>query len=113
MAAVDLEEIRKRYNFKQISVATWRNPGGSILPARGGPQPLVISAEAAGKPFIPSYKVRYPLPQPTDDEDSESGEDDESEPEGTRASSTVFRHWLINVRDYRLSAWSTSSRDRS
>ncbi|KAK0941247.1 hypothetical protein LTR29_007239 [Friedmanniomyces endolithicus] len=81
MAAVDLEEIRKRYNFKQISVATWRNPGGSILPARGGPQPLVISAEAAGKPFIPSYKVRYPLPQPTDDEDSESGEDDESEPE--------------------------------
>ncbi|KAK0314117.1 hypothetical protein LTR91_020822 [Friedmanniomyces endolithicus] len=79
MAAVDLEEIRKRYNFKQISVATWRNPGGSILPARGGPQPLVISAEAAGKPFIPSYKVRYPLPQPTDDEDAESEEDGESE----------------------------------
>ncbi|KAK0970000.1 hypothetical protein LTS01_015985 [Friedmanniomyces endolithicus] len=81
MAAVDLEEIRKKYNFKQISVATWRNPSGSILPARGGPQSLVISAEAAGKPFIPSYKVRYQLPQPTDDEDSEGGEDSESERE--------------------------------
>ncbi|KAK1068837.1 hypothetical protein LTR74_005293 [Friedmanniomyces endolithicus] len=81
MAAVDLEEIRKKYNFKQITVATWRNPSGSILPARGGPQSLVISAEAAGKPFIPSYKVRYPLPQPTDDEDSEGGEDSESERE--------------------------------
>ncbi|KAK0911869.1 hypothetical protein LTR91_019115 [Friedmanniomyces endolithicus] len=81
MAAIDLEEIRKKYNFKQISVATWRNPGGSILPARGGPQSLVISAEAAGKPFVPSYKVRYPLPQPTDDEASESGEDSESERE--------------------------------
>ncbi|KAK1073546.1 hypothetical protein LTR74_001687 [Friedmanniomyces endolithicus] len=81
MAAIDLEEIRKKYNFKQISVATWRNPGGSILSARGGPQSLVISAEAAGKPFVPSYKVRYPLPQPTDDEASESGEDSESERE--------------------------------
>ncbi|KAK0270003.1 hypothetical protein LTR35_014469 [Friedmanniomyces endolithicus] len=81
MAAVDLEEIRKKYKFNQITVATWRNLSGSILPARGGPQSLVISAEAAGKPFIPSYKVRYPLPQPTDDEDSEGGEDSESERE--------------------------------
>jgi len=103
MAAVDLEEIRKRYNFKQISVATWRNPGGSILPARGGPQPLVISAQAAGKPFIPSYKVRYPLPQPTDDEDAESEEDGESELEGTHASLIVHRHWLTDVRYCRLS----------
>ncbi|KAK4962078.1 hypothetical protein LTR10_002575 [Elasticomyces elasticus] len=82
MAAVNLEEIKKKYNFKQISVATWRNPNGSILPARGGPKSPLVSAEAAGTPFIPSYKVSYRLPEPTDDEASEDEEDAKSEKEG-------------------------------
>ncbi|KAK4929622.1 hypothetical protein LTR49_003920 [Elasticomyces elasticus] len=82
MAAVNLEEIKKKYNFKQISVATWRNPNGSILPARGGPKSPLVSAEAAGTPFIPSYKVSYRLPEPTDDEASEDEEDAESKKEG-------------------------------
>ncbi|KAK5707480.1 hypothetical protein LTR97_000014 [Elasticomyces elasticus] len=82
MAAVNLEEIKKKYNFKQISVATWRNPNGSILPARGGPKSPLVSAEAAGTPFIPSYKVSYRLPEPTDDEASEDEEDAKSEQEG-------------------------------
>ncbi|KAK5734932.1 hypothetical protein LTR17_008565 [Elasticomyces elasticus] len=79
MAAVNLEEIKKKYNFKQISVATWRNPNGSILPARGGLKSPLVSAEAAGTPFIPSYKVSYRLPEPTDDEASEdeASEDEE------------------------------------
>ncbi|TKA83984.1 hypothetical protein B0A55_00251 [Friedmanniomyces simplex] len=81
MAAANLEEIKKKYNFKQISVATWRNPNGSILPARGGLKSPVISAEAAGQPFIPSYRVSYKLPEPTDDEDSEGEEDGQSESE--------------------------------
>ncbi|KAK4900776.1 hypothetical protein LTR27_001955 [Elasticomyces elasticus] len=82
MAAVNLEEIKKKYNFKQISVATWRNPNGSILPARGGPKSPLVSAEAAGTPFIPSYKVSYRLPEPTDDEASDDEEDTKSEKEG-------------------------------
>ncbi|KAK5685493.1 hypothetical protein LTS10_003572 [Elasticomyces elasticus] len=82
MAAVNLEEIKKKYNFKQISVATWRNPNGSILPARGGPKSPLVSAVAAGTPFIPSYKVSYRLPEPTDDEASENEEDAKSEQEG-------------------------------
>ncbi|KAK3651456.1 hypothetical protein LTR56_005598 [Elasticomyces elasticus] len=82
MAAVNLEEIKKKYNFKQISVATWRNPNGSILPARGGPRSPLVLAEAAGTPFIPSYKVSYRLPEPTDDEASEDEEDAKSEKEG-------------------------------
>ncbi|KAK5131691.1 hypothetical protein LTR08_000745 [Meristemomyces frigidus] len=76
MSAVNLDEIKKRYNFKQISVATWRDPKGSILPARGGPASPLISAAAAASPYTPTYKVNYRRPpEPTDDE--ESGQDSE------------------------------------
>ncbi|KAK3678879.1 hypothetical protein LTR78_001332 [Recurvomyces mirabilis] len=71
MATVNLEEIRRKYNFKQISVATWRDPRSSTIPARGGPSAPMYSAEAISKPYIPTYKVKYKLPEPTDDEASE------------------------------------------
>jgi hypothetical protein len=75
MAPVNLQDIIKKYNFKTISVATWRDPRGSTLPARGGPTSPTISAEAAAKPYIPTYKVVYNVPEPTDDEASD-GEDE-------------------------------------
>ncbi|KAK4556644.1 hypothetical protein LTR86_006215 [Recurvomyces mirabilis] len=71
MATVNLEEIKRKYNFKQISVATWRDPRSSTIPARGGPAAPTYSAEAITKPYIPTYKVKYKLPEPTDDEASE------------------------------------------
>ncbi|KAK6396432.1 hypothetical protein LTR65_009516 [Meristemomyces frigidus] len=78
MSAVNLDEIKKKYGFKNVSVATWRDPSGSILPARGGPRSPSISAAAAAKPYTPTYKVSYRKPpEPTDDEESE--EDDEVE----------------------------------
>lgn len=82
MSAAHLEELRKRYNFKQISVATWRDPRQSVLPARGGPKQTSIPAGSAGAPYMPTYKVSYMRPkppEPTDDEDSpgEEGADEE------------------------------------
>lgn len=29
-----------------------------------------MSAADVGKPYIPTYKVKYPVPEPTDDENS-------------------------------------------
>ena len=75
MSASNLDEIRKRYGLKQISVATWRDPKFSVLPARGGPASPMISAAAAGEPYTPTYKVNYrKLPELTDDEESEEDE---------------------------------------
>ena len=75
---MNLDAVKKKYNFKQISVATWRDPSLSVLSARGGPNSPSISADAVGKPYVPTYKVRYnPIPEPTDDE--ESGKDGEGE----------------------------------
>ena len=66
MSAANLDAVKKKYKFKEIAVATWRDPSLSVLSARGN-----ISPEAAGRPYIPTYKVKYnPLPEPTDDEDS-------------------------------------------
>ncbi|KAK5108672.1 hypothetical protein LTR62_008077 [Meristemomyces frigidus] len=86
MSAINLEDIRRKYNFKQISVATWRDPRASTIPARGGPPAPLVSPEAAARPYIPTYKVRYRVPEPTDDEDS--GEEDIVEAEG-RAEAAV------------------------
>lgn len=69
------DAVKERYGYKEISIATWRDPMLSVHPARGGPKTPTISPESAAKPFIPRYKVRYPVPEPTDDED----EDDEKE----------------------------------
>lgn len=79
MSATNLDAVKKKYNFKQISVATWRDPSLSVLSARGGPRSPSISADAASKPYVPTYKVRYStLPEPTDDEESgKDGEGDE------------------------------------
>lgn len=78
MASVNLEEIKKRYKFKEISVATWRDPRSSTLPARGGPSSPSVSADAVARPFVPTYKVSYNLPEPTDDEASEEDERDDA-----------------------------------
>ena len=82
MSASQLEELKKKYKFKEISVATWRNPSQSTLAARGGPKSPTFSADAVAKPFVPTYKVSYAkpkVPEPTDDEESE--DDEKSEPE--------------------------------
>ncbi|USW53622.1 hypothetical protein Slin15195_G069410 [Septoria linicola] len=71
------DAVRERYGYKEISIATWRDPRLSVHPARGGPKSPTISPETASKPFIPRYKVRYPVPEPTDDEESEDGEEEE------------------------------------
>ncbi|KXL43202.1 MAG: hypothetical protein FE78DRAFT_41820 [Acidomyces sp. 'richmondensis'] len=76
MSVSSFEEIKKRYNFPHVAIATWRDPADSVLPAFGGPKPLAISAEDAGRPFIPTYKFTPRLPETTDDEESESGDDD-------------------------------------
>lgn len=77
------EEVRKRFNFKELNVATWRNPYESIHPARRGPGLLTtISPADAAKPYMPTYKyqIKPPakLPDPTDDEES-SGEDEQDD----------------------------------
>ena len=86
MSAANFEEIKKRYNFKQVSVATWRDPWNSVLPTRGGPKAAAISPEAAARPYVPTYKVSYTKPakapeppEPTDDEDSEDEDEKEDE----------------------------------
>lgn len=77
MSAANLDAVKKKYNFKQISVATWRNPwSGSNSPS--------ISPDALGQPIIPPYRVKYDqLHDPTDDEESENEDQQQStNPEG-------------------------------
>jgi hypothetical protein len=79
MSAANLDAVKKKYKFKEIAVATWRDPSLSVLSARGGPTTPTISADALGRPYIPTYKVKYNRPpEPTDDEDS--GNEDDKEP---------------------------------
>ena len=84
MSAANLDAIKQKYNFKDISIATWRNPALSVLPTRGGSTTPTFTPDAFSKPYIPTYKVSYgDLPQATDDE--ESGDEDqihESKSEG-------------------------------
>ena len=78
MSAANLDAVKKKYKFKEIAVATWRDPSLSVLSARGGPQTPTYSADAIGKPYIPTYKVKYnALPERTDDEESEKDEEAE------------------------------------
>lgn len=82
MSAANLDAVKKKYKFKNISIATWRDPSLSTIPARGGPKSPTISPEDVAKPYIPTYKVRYdPLPNQTDDEETGNEETAEPEPE--------------------------------
>lgn len=81
MSAANLDAVKKKYKFKEIAVATWRDPSLSVLSARGGPKSPTISPEAAGRPFIPTYRVKYDIPEPTDDE----GSDDEVQKAETKS----------------------------
>lgn len=66
-----LDEVCKKYGYKGINVATWRDPSLSVLAGGRGPRTGYRVARAdVGKPFIPTYKVKYPVPEPTDDESS-------------------------------------------
>lgn len=92
MSAAHLEELKKRYNFKHISVATWKDPRSSVLPARGGPTSPSISPEAAGSPYMPTYKVSYTqtkAPEPTDDEASSDDGASEHETEEAEEKATA------------------------
>lgn len=78
MSAYDA--VKAKYGYREISIATWRDPRQSVHPARGGPRVSPsVSPESASKPFIP-YRVKYRPrpPEPTDDEESDD-DDDESE----------------------------------
>lgn len=69
-----LDEVCKKYGYKTLNVATWRDPSLSVLSGGRGPRTGHMVAPAdVGKPYIPRYKVKYPVPEPTDDE--ESGDD--------------------------------------
>lgn len=83
MSAYDA--VKAKYGYREISIATWRDPRQSVHPARGGPRvsPAVLP-ESIAQPFIP-YKVKYkprPPPEPTDDEDSEGEDEPEPSVEG-------------------------------
>ena len=77
MSAANLDAVKKKFNFKEISIATWRHPSESIHPARGGPISPSLSPSAVYKP---TYKVKYRPPvEFTDDEESgKDGEGDET-----------------------------------
>ena len=77
MAAANFEDVKRKYNFTQISVATWRDPSLSVHPARGGPDPFAtIPAESA--PYYPTYKVNYD-PSDGDENDDDDTDDDPSD----------------------------------
>ena len=76
MSAANLDEVKKKYNFKEISVATWRDPVSSIHPARGGPNSPGLSPDSS---YFPTYKINYDnFSQATDDEESLDEEVDEA-----------------------------------
>lgn len=66
-------EAQRRYGYQEINIAKWRDPRGSILPARGGPKPPTVAPDAAAELHRPTFRVnryRRPPPEPTDDEES-------------------------------------------
>ena len=85
MPPPEVEAVIKKYNWPGIAIATWRDPKLSVHPARGGSTSPTISPGVAMKPFVPTYKIKYPpLPEATDDE-GDDGKNDKSEtkaPEG-------------------------------
>lgn len=71
MSPTSFEAVKRRYNFREISFASWRDPALSVCPA-----------PRAGSDVFPvaTYKVKYDfLPPPTDDKDSGFGEEKEDE----------------------------------
>lgn len=86
---MSFDEVKNRYGFATVRFATWRDPAESTHWARGGPKTPTISAEAAAKPYIPKYKVKYKVPEPTDDEDSDEEEENKKE------ESLAGESWLL------------------
>lgn len=75
MSVSHFDEIKSRYGFRELNVATWKDPKLSVHPFRGGPKPVSVSPESVSKPFTGTYRVRIrPPPEPTDDEESEDDE---------------------------------------
>lgn len=67
-----LDDVCAKYGYKSINVATWRDPSLSILSGGRGPRSgFKVAPTDVSRPFIPKYKVKYPIPEPTDDEGSE------------------------------------------
>ena len=92
-----LDEVCKKYGYKGVNVATWRDPSLSVLSGGRGPRSgyKVAPADVA-KPFIPTYKVKFPLPEPTDDEASGDDMKDESkEGEGEIVQSVCVEKRLL------------------
>ncbi|EMC92352.1 hypothetical protein BAUCODRAFT_151757 [Baudoinia panamericana UAMH 10762] len=76
MAPLSLEEIKKKYNLKSVSVAKWRDPKDSAFLGQGVSNSSSVPAAAAAAAYVPpAYKVRYKIPEPTGDEESEPEDD--------------------------------------
>ncbi|KAF2485031.1 hypothetical protein BDY17DRAFT_308490 [Neohortaea acidophila] len=80
MSATSFDAVKRRYNFKDISFASWRDPALSVCAA----------PRAASDVFpVATYRVKYDLlPSPTDDE--EFGDDGERV-EGSEIEADVTR----------------------
>lgn len=72
-----LDEVKNKYGWKQLNIAKWRDPRESVHPFRGGPLLAKVSPYNAAKPFQFKYKVKYRVPEPTDDEASDEEADGE------------------------------------
>lgn len=75
--AANIEAIKKRYGFKELSVTQWRNPAQSTLQFRGSQQ-TKITPEAAAAPFLPTYRRILKLPDPEEEHKEEASEEGKS-----------------------------------
>ena len=83
MSAANLDAVKRKYKFKTVSIATWRDPSQSVLSVRGGPTSPSFPPVSHGRPYLPTYKVKYNhLPEPTDDEETGNEQEDESTTNG-------------------------------
>lgn len=77
-----LDEVCRKYGYKKVNVATWRDPSLSVLSGGRGPRTgYKVSPADISKPYIPTYKVKYDVPEPTDDEQSDEEMKDEDKAE--------------------------------
>lgn len=89
-----LDEVCKKYGYKGVNVATWRDPSLSVLSGGRGPRSgFKVAPSEVSKPFIPTYKVKYPLPEPTDDE----GSGDDMRADGGEGDGKWFRHEPMRI----------------
>jgi hypothetical protein len=94
MATGGYDEVAKRYGFKTVNVARWRDPNASIHTARGGPS----GPKIPGDPYKSPYKFTYRIPTPpSDDEESEDEDEDDTDDEDERQPEPAPEPVLVDV----------------